>query len=166
MLALTHIHETWERRRRQALFPDWLAFLAPLADLGIPFAQALAVAADAVEEPLRTPALRLARAVAVGVPAEVALREFALQVDLPEAHVVADILARSQYLGSPITSLLVEEEGMLARLRWKEREARQGVLPYAFTASAGALLVNAAFLFLVPRVAALLSSLHVVRLIS
>jgi len=158
-LATTHLAEVWRRRRLRELFPDWLAFLSAAVDLGVPLAAALEVAAAGVDPPLREPAAALALAALRG-EAGPALGAFAEAVGTAEATFVVSVLERQRHLGVSVASLLLEEEGMLARLRWQERQARQGVVPYAFTASVGVLLVNAAVLFLAPRAAELLGMLR------
>lgn len=147
----------WRRRRMRELYPDWLAFLSVALDFGIPLAAAAEVAAAGLEPPLRREAERLAAGLAGDAPGH-ALSRFALAVGTPEARFVASLLERQRHLGVSVASVLLEEEGLLTRLRWQERRGRQGIVPYAFTAAVGVLLVNAAVLFLVPRAAALIGT--------
>ncbi len=149
----------WRRRRMRELYPDWLGFLSVALDFGIPLPAAAAVAAAGVGAPLRGAAERLAADLAGGAPTR-ALERFAALVGTPEARFVASLLSRQRHLGVSVASVLLEEEGLLTRLRWQERRARQGIVPYAFTAAVGVLLVNAAVLFLVPRAAALIGTLR------
>lgn len=155
--ATGQVAHLWTRRRMRDLFPDWLAFLSVAMDLGMPLGAALAVAAAGVEEPLGPRARSLADAAAAGEPGP-ALEAYASAIGTPEAAFVVSVLGRSRRLGVSIASLLLEEEGLLSRVRWQERRARQGIVPYAFTVAVGVLLVNAAVLFLVPRAAALLGT--------
>lgn len=150
----------WRRRRMRELYPDWLAFLSVALDFGIPLAAAAEVAAAGLEPPLRRAAERLAAGLAGDAPRR-ALDRFAAAVGTPEARFVASLLERQRHLGVSVASTLLEEEGLLTRLRWQERRGRQGVVPYAFTAAVGVLLVNAAVLFLVPRAAALIGTFRV-----
>lgn len=147
-----------QRARLKELFPDWLSFLAAAMELGLPFAQALGVAAAAVDPPLREAAEMLAAGLSHGEDATACLARFAKAVGTQEAQFVTGILARHEKLGTPVASVLIEEEGLLSRLKAQERRTRQGLLPYAFTASAGVLLVNGVLLFVVPRAAALLAN--------
>lgn len=149
----------WRRRRMRELYPDWLSFLSVALDFGVPLASAAAIAAAGLEPPLRGEAERLARGLEGSEPAA-ALERFAAAVGTPEAQFVTSLLARQRHLGVSVASILLEEEGLLSRERWQERRARQGVVPYAFTAAVGVLLVNAAVLFLVPRAAALVGTLR------
>ncbi len=147
-----------QKARLRELFPDWLSFLAAAMEIGMPFAQALGVAAAAVDAPLRRTAETLAEGMARGEDPSACLLEFAQTIGTQEAHFVTGILARHERLGTPVASVLVEEEGLLSRLKAQEHKTRQGLIPYAFTASAGVLLVNAVMLFVVPRAAALLAT--------
>lgn len=146
------------RARLRELFPDWLSFLAAALELGLPLAQALGVAAAAVDPPLREAAEALAGEVGRGEDVSLSMIRFATVVGTQEAQFVTGILARHEKLGTPVAAVLVEEEGLLSRLKAQERRTRQGLIPYAFTASAGVLLVNAVLLFVVPRAAALLAT--------
>lgn len=148
----------WNRTRRRELFPDWLSFLAAAMELGMPFGQALGVAAAAVDAPLRQPAEQLALDVGNGEETGACLERFAVAIDTQDARFVIGILARHERLGAPVTAALVQEEGLLSRMKTQEHQAHQGLIPYAFTASAGVLLVNAVLLFVVPRAAALLAT--------
>lgn len=159
LLAAGQAAAWWKRRRMRELYPDWLAFLSVALELGIPLASAAAVAAAGLERPLRPVAETLARDLAESAPAA-GLQRFASALGTPEAHFVASLLERQRHLGVSVAALLLEEEGLLARARWQERRGRQGVVPYAFTAAVGVLLVNAAVLFLVPRAAALIATFH------
>jgi Flp pilus assembly protein TadB len=160
-LAGGQFAKAWRRRRMRDLFPDWLATLAMALSLGVPLGTALGLAASATDLPLAMAARRLADRAEAG--AEDALAEFAHAIGTTEASFVASVLERHRHLGVSVASVLLEEEGLLSRLRWQERRGRQGLVPYAFTAGVGVLLVNAAVLFLAPRAAELLTMLDATR---
>ncbi len=150
----------WRRRRLRELYPDWLAFLSLALAFGIPLAAAADVAAAGLEAPLGPVAARLAAGLKGPEPSQ-ALERFAQALGTPEAVFAASLLGRQRHLGVSVASILVEEEGLLSRARWQERHSRHGIVPYAFTASVGVLLVNAAVLFLVPRAAALVATFRI-----
>lgn len=109
VLASRTAFDHWDGKRRDILlkqFPDVLAMVVRSVRVGVPVTEAIRVVAREAPEPTGPEFARLADAVAIGTPLDVALRDCAQRTKLPEYRFFATALTLQAQAGGTLSESL------------------------------------------------------------